>query len=87
MISNMERAKEWLRREKQWRANNEPTDYIDIAISAIEKQIPKELIFIEGSHYAWECPNCMEVAHDDFCGKCGQHFKWEDAWNHRVREG
>ena len=58
----------------------------DIAIRALEKQIPK-IPNYEGDGYSngelvldtWICPNCdnhYEVDYDDYdyCPKCGQHI-------------
>ena len=60
-------------------------DSIDLAISALEKQIPKKVkqyndksIFIyEGVFY---CPSCQEdVSMDDvYCCQCGQSLDWEE---------
>lgn len=37
-MSEMERAIEWLRKEKKWRVGYEPTEYIDTAIDALRAQ-------------------------------------------------
>lgn len=62
----------------------------DMAISALEKQIPKELI-AEGDRYAdgeivydsFYCPSCDYHMEDyevkDFCPKCGQKICWEEG--------
>ena len=64
---------------------------IEIAIQALEKQIPKKPIY-EGDGYApdgkfvldeWICPCCetrYEVDYDDYdyCPNCGQKLYWED---------
>jgi hypothetical protein len=93
MSSNMERAKEWLRREKQWRANNEPTDYLDIAISALEKQMPKAVddgLLNYSNLPISRCPICSSSGispyKDRYCYNCGQLLKWEDTWNRRTKE-
>jgi len=41
-VSEMERAIEWLRKEKKWRVGYEPTEYIDTAIDAIRAQSEAE---------------------------------------------
>ena len=62
---------------------------VDMAISALEKQIPKEpAVMID----TWICPRCHNgieyqfllgdnvLFHEfhDFCTKCGQAIDWED---------
>lgn len=60
---------------------------LDIAISAIEKQIPKKPINVEKHYY--ECPCCKQdlgVSDDDifvyenpiknYCDNCGQALDW-----------
>ena len=37
MSEEAKRTLEWLRREKKWRIGNEPIDYIDFAITAIQR--------------------------------------------------
>ena len=63
----------------------------EMAIQALEKQIPKKPIY-EGDGYApdgkfvldeWICPCCetrYEVDYDDYdyCPNCGQKLYWED---------
>ena len=62
---------------------------LDIAISAIEKQIPKKPINVEKHYY--ECPCCehdLGVSDDDifvyenyrpmYCLNCGQALDWSD---------
>ena len=64
---------------------------IDMAINALEKQIPKKPTY-EGDGYApdgtfvfdeWICPCCekrYEVDYDDYdyCPNCGQKIDWSD---------
>ena len=62
---------------------------VEIAVEAMEKQIPKELI-AEGDGYAdgsmvydsFYCPSCDHHMEDyevkDFCPKCGQKICWEE---------
>ena len=54
------------------------TEIITIAISALEKQIPKKPIEYDGvPHFL--CPNCNKdvFAYDHHC-ECGQALKWEE---------
>ena len=79
------------------KSNNPTSGYvmlqesIDMAIKALEKQIPKKPTY-EGDGYApdgtfvwdeWLCPCCgarYEVDYDDydFCPNCGQKIDWSD---------
>lgn len=66
-------------------------DAVDVAIQALEKQIPKKPTY-DGDGYApdgtfvwdeWICPCCgtrYEVDYDehDFCPNCGQKIDWSD---------
>ena len=64
-------------------------DAYKMAISALERQIPKKLI-TEGNGYAdgsmvydsFYCPSCDHHMEDyevkDFCPKCGQKICWEE---------
>ncbi|MEG2987697.1 MAG: hypothetical protein RR809_09080 [Lachnospiraceae bacterium] len=61
-------------------------DTVNVAISALEKQVPKKPI---EKHYEDEgepayvkicCPNCCHVQvskHDSYCCKCGQKLDWD----------
>ena len=62
---------------------------LDIAISALEKQIPKKPINIVITEYkvSYECPICGTKHVNEWCGTnwklpfcsiCGQAFSWED---------
>ncbi len=56
------------------------------AVNALEKQIPKEPIYIlkvwaDGQKYVDKyCPRCKEELYEiqDCCDKCGQKLDWED---------
>ncbi len=63
---------------------------LDIAISAIEKQIPKKPLNVEKHYY--KCPCCKQdlgVSDDDifvyenptpmYCSKCGQTLDWSNS--------
>ena len=58
---------------------------IDIAIEALEKQIPKKPLHMHKNYY---CPICKEDGWmlwddavpndmDNYCGKCGQAIDWK----------
>lgn len=58
---------------------------IDMAIEALEKQIPKKPIKSDREiRYCevWECPNCgfeWSSRVVDYCYKCGQRIDWSEA--------
>lgn len=60
-------------------------DTVDVAIKALEKQIPKEPIIVhplqENDNGEFACPICKTGALvkkiDKFCWGCGQAIKWE----------
>lgn len=63
-----------------------------LAISALEKQIPKKAIpdklLEEGAYIKWRCPNCGEMmwsgfyfpplSFSEFCKDCGQAIDWSE---------
>lgn len=68
-------------------------DAVDVAIQALEKQIPKRPIFNHNlsdtlSLFHCECGNAIKVSHDigimdnnnapNYCSKCGCRFDWSD---------
>lgn len=59
-------------------------DVADIAISALEKQIPRKPI--EKSPWVYHCPNCDSQKVEDvfierfkYCRDCGQALDWSDT--------
>lgn len=59
-------------------------DVADIAISALEKQIPRKPI--EKSPWVYHCPRCDSRTIEDafikkfkFCPDCGQALDWGDS--------
>ena len=85
---DIEKAIECLQADKEYLTDMKICDgqEIDIAIKAMEKQIPKKPN-IEGDGYAdgqlvydtWICPCCekhYEIDYDsyDYCPNCGQHI-------------
>lgn len=68
-------------------------DAVDVAIQALEKQIPKRPIFNHNlsdtlSLFHCECGNTIKVSHDigimdnsnapNYCSKCGCRLDWSD---------
>lgn len=75
--------------EKIWDQLSEPDrEAMEMAFSALEKQIPRELI-AEGDGYAdgemvydsFYCPSCDYYMEDyevkNYCPNCGQAIDWE----------
>lgn len=60
--------------------------YAELAISALEKQIPMRVEYYDDGDYA-KCPNCnykdFENGINDwecnFCSRCGQALDWSDT--------
>ena len=59
---------------------------MEIAIKALEKQIPKKPLHKElincGFAWEWTCPNCRIVkvtTEKTFCDDCGQALDWSDT--------
>lgn len=57
----------------------------DLAISVLEKQIPKKpKAYVErGKYFDYECPKCgmtygQTTWHGKFCPNCGQALDWRD---------
>jgi rubrerythrin len=63
-----------------------PIDYaaaFDEAVNALEKQIPKKLIFIKQKYIeTYLCPNCNDffdyAEKFNYCPNCGQRLNWKD---------
>lgn len=63
-------------------------DAIDVAIQALEKQIPKRPIeCFNGNEWICECPVCkgitdtpneVEIECIQYCGWCGQKLDWSE---------
>lgn len=71
----------------------ETEDYTEVAINALEKQMPKKPIFNHNlsdtlSVFRCECGNIIKVSHDagimdnnnapNYCSKCGCRLDWSD---------
>lgn len=58
---------------------------LQMAIKALEKQIPKKPFNIEGDYTAsyGNCPNCENIVCDNedykYCNECGQSLDWSDT--------
>lgn len=51
---------------------------VDIAVEAMQKQIPKEPTLHEGWLYCSVCRKDILMEGYKFCPDCGQRIKWED---------
>ena len=68
--------------EVEW---NYPMDYaiaFEIAISALEKQIPKKVnLSLKATDWNTKChcPNCHSMfSHGNYCSNCGQALDWSE---------
>ena len=73
-------------KETQKERLNEKFKALNVALEAIDKQIPKKPINLpDGYPFYYEvkgCPVCGEsvyVAEDEFCPSCGQALDWSDV--------
>lgn len=90
VINFLDQVRKILLNDKSWlESTTQPiNEAFDMAISALEKQIPKEVI-AEGDGYAdgsmvydiFYCPSCdhrmEEYEVKDYCPNCGQKIYWE----------
>ena len=64
--------------ECEW---NAPLDYqeaFDMAIKALEKQMPTKTIKPESPYFRYACPSCGNYPlSGHYCGECGQAIDWE----------
>lgn len=89
VIRRMESIREYLCAGNPIWNVDEMREVFDMTISALEKQIPRELI-AEGDGYAdgsmvydiFYCPSCDHRLEDDevedYCPNCGQKICWEE---------
>lgn len=65
---------------------NEPhairvAEALQMAISALEKQIPKKTIKPDSPFYRYACPKCGNYPlHGQFCDECGQRIVYDKEW-------
>lgn len=61
---------------------------LEIALKAIENQIPKKPVKAEGDNLDYNCPSCGSFAgwvdalaweKDNYCQSCGQKLDWSDV--------
>ena len=87
-------AKEIVRKEKAYmdsHARRAQSEAFQMAINALEKQIPKKPIAIDYEKYmdtvknalflkgSYWCPNCNHVVKcGTYCSDCGQKLDWSD---------
>lgn len=58
----------------------------DMAINALEKQIPKKVLIGDCGYSLYGCPNCDHTddlwslgKHDKHCPNCGQKLDWSEV--------
>lgn len=60
---------------------------LDIAIEALEKQLPKKVAFKRNAYGGISvCPICGASDYGKYCRQCGQRINWEEEENERTRE-
>jgi len=74
-MNDIERAIEYLK-EPIGKSLIEHNEAINLAISALEKQVPKKVVKAE---YDYNCPICgyEYLVDEKFCANCGQKLSWE----------
>ena len=76
--------KQWNEDLSPYEDEKEGIECHNIAISALEKQIPKKVnISLKGTtdwNTKCHCPNCHSVvSNGKYCSNCGQALKWRDS--------
>lgn len=66
-----------VQQQKEYGAFN-ITEALNMAVNALEKQIPKKAIPCSPNSTWTKCPVCGATDIDKYCGKCGQRLDWED---------
>ena len=53
----------------------------NIAISALEKQIPQKVSVLEMPYEIYSCPNCYKqhIGRENYCSNCGQALDWGES--------
>ena len=53
-------------------------EFLDIAIQALEKQIPKQPKEVKGQYDTYKpvCPVCGNDFLGEYCDECGQKIEW-----------
>lgn len=74
-------AKEIIKVLNEIRSKNLPcetpiTEALNMAVEALEKQIPRKPINRKGTTY-FHCPVCEGNMLNDYCADCGQAILWE----------
>ena len=68
--------------DDEWLLEDEMQELSDMAVAALEKQIPKKPITYKGTNRA-DCCVCgatvrgIKEPFGDWCSKCGQKLDWE----------
>lgn len=54
---------------------------LDMAVKALEKQIPKKPVGLVGDYDLPICPECKQMVDDTefYCSTCGQELDWSDS--------
>ena len=81
------------RRLDEYMNNTERLPYCDMAIEALEKQLPKKPEEVVGAIYgiSYECKNCgSEIEpldiYADYCKWCGQRLDWTKSYTRFIQD-
>lgn len=89
-IAKLECALEFCKKESMLEqyVSDEKWKYFDVAVNAIEKQIPKKLKveYTSGSgvvNLYYFCPSCNSFRMESrkYCSNCGQSLDWEETFH------
>lgn len=62
--------------------NEDDFDAFDLAVEALEKQVPENALPEKRYYDFGKCPRCGVIFTDDstkYCGNCGQAIDWEEG--------
>lgn len=81
VLENNAHSNEVIHSESACKKDNEDLAAIQMAMSALEKQMPKKVILTKTEVTFYQCPCCNSFISrsNDFCNKCGQALDWRDS--------
>lgn len=74
------------RRKEQTELNDRVQQAEDLAIKALEKQMPKKPYDVDTEYKTFDCPECLSRLYTDddmqdcgYCPVCGQRLDWRET--------